>query len=84
MEGFYQCEANYVPLSPISFLERAAFVYEKSPSIIYNDMIYTWKETRDRCVKLASALSIIGVKTGQIVSFYIITFFNVFLDLIAR
>ncbi|KAK9064973.1 hypothetical protein SSX86_016356 [Deinandra increscens subsp. villosa] len=68
MDGFYQCEANYVPLTPISFLERAAFVYEKSPSIIYDDITYTWKETRNRCVKLASALSIIGVKSKHVVA----------------
>lgn len=68
-EGFYKCEANYVPLSPISFIERAAFVYEKSPSIIYDNMTYTWKETYDRCVKLASALSNFGVNRGTTVSF---------------
>ncbi|MFS8016714.1 putative AMP-dependent synthetase-like superfamily [Helianthus anomalus] len=68
MEGFYQCEGNYVRLSPISFIERASFVYEKSPCIIYEEKTYTWKETRDRCVKLASALSIRGVGRGQVVS----------------
>ncbi|KAF5762482.1 putative AMP-dependent synthetase/ligase, AMP-binding, AMP-binding enzyme domain-containing protein [Helianthus annuus] len=68
MEGYSKCEANFVPLSPISFLERAAFVYAKSVSIIYNDVTYTWKETYDRCVKLASALSIIGVTPGKVVA----------------
>ncbi|KAK1439238.1 hypothetical protein QVD17_05054 [Tagetes erecta] len=68
MEGCFKCEANFVPLSPISFLERAAFVYRDSPSIIYGDVTYTWKETHDRCVKLASALSIIGVNPGDIVA----------------
>ncbi|KAL8229294.1 hypothetical protein R6Q57_014194 [Mikania cordata] len=68
MDGFYKCEANYVALSPISFLERAAFVYEKSPSIVYDDATFTWKQTRDRCVKLASALSVLGVSTGHVVA----------------
>ncbi|KAI3712789.1 hypothetical protein L1987_71354 [Smallanthus sonchifolius] len=68
MEGCSKCEANFVPLSPISFLERATFVYGKSLSIIHNDVSYTWKETRDRCVKLASALSIIGVNPGKVVA----------------
>ncbi|KAI7743507.1 hypothetical protein M8C21_000313, partial [Ambrosia artemisiifolia] len=68
MEGYSKCEANFVPLSPISFLERAAFVYEESVSIIYNDVTYTWKETRDRCVKLASSLSIMGVTPGKVVA----------------
>lgn len=69
LEGFQKCEANYVPLSPVSFLERAAFVYEKASSVIYGDVTYTWKETYNRCIKLASALSILGVNHGQVVSF---------------
>ncbi|KAD3640669.1 hypothetical protein E3N88_29892 [Mikania micrantha] len=68
MEGCFKCDANFVPLSPISFLERAAFVYEKSPSIVYDDVTYTWKETHDRCVKLASALSVIGVNPKEVVA----------------
>ncbi|KAI3699311.1 hypothetical protein L2E82_43543 [Cichorium intybus] len=68
LEGFYQCEANYVPLSPISFLERAAFVYENTTSIIYGDITYTWKETRNKCLQLASALSILGINRGQVVA----------------
>ncbi|XP_024975854.1 probable acyl-activating enzyme 1, peroxisomal [Cynara cardunculus var. scolymus] len=68
MEGLYQCEANYVPLTPISFLERASFVYGKSPSVIYGDIVYTWNETRDRCVKLASALSLLGINRGEVVA----------------
>ncbi|KAL7609138.1 hypothetical protein Lser_V15G12221 [Lactuca serriola] len=68
LEGFQKCEANYVPLSPVSFLERAAFVYEKASSVIYGDVTYTWKETYNRCIKLASALSILGVNHGQVVA----------------
>ncbi|KAJ9536150.1 hypothetical protein OSB04_un000674 [Centaurea solstitialis] len=68
MDGLYQCEANYVPLTPISFLERASFVYRKSPSVIYGDRVYTWSETHDRCVKLASALSVLGVNHREIVA----------------
>nr|XP_043638729.1 butanoate--CoA ligase AAE1-like [Erigeron canadensis] len=68
MEGFYQCEANYVPLSPISFLERAAFVYGNSTSIIYEDKTYTWKDVHDRCVKLASSFSSLGVQPGKVVA----------------
>ncbi|KAL4569081.1 hypothetical protein LXL04_024708 [Taraxacum kok-saghyz] len=67
LESYRQCGANYVPLSPISFLQRAAFVYEQAPSIIYGDVAYTWKETHDRCLRLASALSVLGVNIGQVV-----------------
>ncbi|KAI3665283.1 hypothetical protein L6452_43907 [Arctium lappa] len=68
MDGLYQCEANYVPLTPISFLKRASFVYRKSPSVIYGDTVYTWNETCDRCVKLASALTLLGVNRGEVVA----------------
>ncbi|GJW57681.1 probable acyl-activating enzyme 1, peroxisomal [Tanacetum coccineum] len=57
MEGTIRCDANYVPLSPISFLERSAVVYRDRLSVIYGDHVkFTWKQTRDRCVRLASAL----------------------------
>jgi hypothetical protein len=56
--GLDQNPANYVPLSPLSFLERSAFVYPKRISIIQGDRQYTWKESYDRCRQLASALKI--------------------------
>ncbi|PWA99477.1 acyl activating enzyme 1 [Artemisia annua] len=57
MEGTIRCKANYVPLSPISFLERSAVVYRDRLSVVYGDHVnFTWKQTRDRCVRLASAL----------------------------
>ncbi|XP_071697733.1 butanoate--CoA ligase AAE1 [Rutidosis leptorrhynchoides] len=57
MEGTIRCAANYIPLSPISFLERSALVYRDRLSIVYGDLTFTWQQTRDRCVKLASSLS---------------------------
>ncbi|XAR58037.1 hypothetical protein NMG60_11026377 [Bertholletia excelsa] len=68
MEGLLYCSANYVPLSPISFLERAVFVYGDKLSIIYGRIAYSWRETYERCLKLASALSQLGVKRGQVVA----------------
>lgn len=57
MEGTIRCDANYVPLSPISFLERSAVVYRDRLSVVYGDHVkFTWRQTRDRCVKLASSL----------------------------
>lgn len=57
MEGTIRCGANYVPLSPISFLERSAVVYRDRLSIVYGDHVkFTWRETYERCVKLASSL----------------------------
>ncbi|KAG6489775.1 butanoate--CoA ligase AAE1-like [Zingiber officinale] len=68
MEGSIKSPANYVPLSPISFLERAAVVYAERASVVYGTTSYTWKQTRDRCLKLASALFSLGVSRGDVVA----------------
>ncbi|MCD7463496.1 putative acyl-activating enzyme 1, peroxisomal [Datura stramonium] len=68
MEGTIRCSANYVALSPISFLERSAVVYRDRVSIVYGDVKFTWSETRRRCVKLASALTQLGVYPGDVVA----------------
>jgi fatty-acyl-CoA synthase len=60
--------ANYAPLTPLSFLERAAYVYPNRPSVIHGAQRYTWKETYARCRRLASALSKRGVGVGQTVA----------------
>ncbi|KAL3723647.1 hypothetical protein ACJRO7_035764 [Eucalyptus globulus] len=72
MEGLLQCPANYVPLTPISFLERAAFVYGNKVSIIYGNTRYTWRQTHQRCLKLASALTGLKISRGDIVSLSIL------------
>ena len=61
-------EANYVPLSPLSFLERTKNIYPNYEAIVYESRSYTWSEVYKRCVKFASALDKIGIKTGDTVS----------------
>nr|GEV03068.1 AMP-binding, conserved site-containing protein [Tanacetum cinerariifolium] len=68
MEGVVRSVANYVPLSPISFLERAAKVYRDRTSVVYGSIKYTWEETHRRCVKLASSLNRLGVARGDVVA----------------
>ncbi|XAR73701.1 hypothetical protein NMG60_11007764 [Bertholletia excelsa] len=68
MEGLVQCEANYAPLTPMSFLERAAFVYGNEVSLVYGNIRYSWAETRRRCLRLASALSHVGITMGDVVA----------------
>jgi fatty-acyl-CoA synthase len=60
--------ANYVPLSPLSFLRRCARTFPDRPSLIYKHQTYTWKETQQRCLNLASALSKRGIGKGDTVS----------------
>ncbi|XP_047963969.1 butanoate--CoA ligase AAE1-like [Salvia hispanica] len=68
MDGMVRSPANYVPLSPVSFLERAAKVYGDRTSVVYGSAEFTWKQTHLRCVKLASALTRLGVSTGDVIA----------------
>jgi fatty-acyl-CoA synthase len=61
-------EANYVPLSPLTFLERTKDIYPNYEALVYESRSYTWEEVYKRCVKFASALDKLGVKTGDTVS----------------
>jgi fatty-acyl-CoA synthase len=60
--------ANFVPLTPLQFLERAAFVYPNRTAIIHGDLRRTWGETYKRCRQLASALSKRGIGVGDTVA----------------
>jgi hypothetical protein len=68
MEGLLHCSANSVPLSPINFLERAAKVCRDRTSVVYGSFKYNWAQTHQRCLKLASALTQLGVSRGDVVS----------------
>ena len=58
--------ANFVPLTPLTFLKRAKDVYPNYEALIYEDRKYTWDDVYKRCVKFASALSKIGIKKPSI------------------
>src|SRR5207245_5375535 len=60
--------ANYAPLTPLSFLERAAYVYPERVSVTHGAERYTWGETYARCRRLASALAKRGIGLGQTVA----------------
>ena len=61
-------DPNNVPLTPLSFLERAKDIYPNYEAVVYESRKYTWSEVYKRCVKFASALDKIGIKTGDTVS----------------
>ncbi|CAI9108144.1 OLC1v1007675C1 [Oldenlandia corymbosa var. corymbosa] len=68
MEGTVKCPANYLPLTPISFLERSAIVYRDRISVVHGDINFTWAQTRERCVRLASALHQLGISRHDVVA----------------
>ncbi len=66
--GLDQNRANYVPLSPLTFLERSAFVYPDKIAVIQGGRQYTWAETYARCRRLASALTRLGIGKNDTVA----------------
>ena len=60
--------ANYTPLTPVSFLARAAYVYPDRVSVIHGAQRWTWKQTYDRSRRLASALARRGIGLGDTVA----------------
>lgn len=66
--GLKRTAANYQPLSPLSLVKRAAYVYPEYTSIVHSDVRYTWRETYTRCRRLASALRSAGIRRNDTVS----------------
>jgi fatty-acyl-CoA synthase len=60
--------ANYVPLSPISFLHRTASTYPERLAVIDGDRRFSWKEVYTRCRGLASGLRAMALQDGDVVS----------------
>jgi len=60
--------ANYVPMSPLRFVERSAQVFPDYPAVVHGNIRRTWAETFARCRRLASALSQRGFGPGDTVA----------------
>jgi fatty-acyl-CoA synthase len=60
--------ANFEPLSPLQFLERAAWTFPNKTAVIHGALERTWGETRARCHKLADALVKRGIGKGDTVA----------------
>ncbi len=63
-------DANFVALTPLSFLQRTADIYPQRESLIYNQRRYTWAQTRNRCVRIASSLAARGIGLNDTVSVF--------------
>ena len=60
--------ANFVALSPLRYLERAAYIYPHQDAIIQGNRHITWRETYTRCRQFAHQLQKLGVQKNDTVS----------------
>ena len=67
-QGLERNDANFVPLSPVTFLNRTASVWPERTAVIHGSLKRTWRETALRCRRLASALRKRGIAKGDTVA----------------
>ncbi|MBK0393002.1 acyl-CoA synthetase [Ramlibacter algicola] len=60
--------ANFAPMTPLTFLQRAAEVYPGRLAVVHGELRRTWMEVYGRCRRLASALAAHGVRRGDTVA----------------
>ncbi|VTU21151.1 acyl-CoA synthetase [Variovorax sp. RA8] len=61
-------EANFAPITPLSFIQRAAEVYPARLAMVHGPLRRTWAEAYERCRRLASALTRHGIGRGDTVA----------------
>ncbi|MGB8181284.1 MAG: acyl-CoA synthetase, partial [Stellaceae bacterium] len=66
--GLDRTPANYVPLSPLGFIARAAAIYPERLAVVHGTRRYSWKHSYERCRRLASALQRCGIGKGDTVA----------------
>ncbi|HMR30194.1 MAG TPA: acyl-CoA synthetase [Geminicoccaceae bacterium] len=66
--GLDRNAANFAPLSPIGFLERAADIYPDRVAVVHGHLRWSYAELRGRCRRLASALRERGIGPGDTVA----------------
>jgi len=63
--GLVKNQANFVPLSPITFLDHTASLYPRHTALIYGELRRSWAEVHERSRRLASALRQAGIGRGD-------------------
>jgi fatty-acyl-CoA synthase len=66
--GLDKTPANYVPLTPLSFLARTAAIYPNHVSTVYEGRFFTWAQTQQRCRRFASFLADRNIGRGDTVA----------------
>ena len=63
----YRAPANFVALSPLRYLDRAAYIYPNQSAIIHGKRRITWREKYNRCRQFAHQLQNLGI--GKMIPF---------------
>ena len=71
--------ANYMALTPLWFLDRAALVHPNRLSVVHGPKRFTWSETYQRCRRLASALAARSIGPGCTVTLSLSLFLSLIL-----
>jgi fatty-acyl-CoA synthase len=66
--GLDKTQANFVALTPLSFLARTAAIYPSHPSAVYEGRTFTWSQTYSRCRRFASFLAGRNIGDGDTVA----------------
>jgi fatty-acyl-CoA synthase len=66
--GLQKNPANYVPLTPLTFIERSAYIYPDRTAVIHGRRRYSWLESYTRSRRLASALKQLGIGKNDTVA----------------
>src|SRR6201999_2958258 len=66
--GLEKTEANFVALTPLSFLARTAAIYPSHVSAVYEGRVFNWSETYARCRRFASYLAGRNIGRGDTVA----------------
>ena len=66
--GLEKNDANFVQLSPLTFIARSAYMYPDRLAVVHGDLRFTWAQTYARCRRLASALVKRGIGAGDTVA----------------
>src|SRR5450631_1980449 len=66
--GLDKTPANFVALTPLSFLKRTAAIYPNHLSTVYEGRTFTWSQTNVRCRRFASFLAGRNIGSGDTVA----------------
>ena len=67
-KGLERRDVNFAALTPLDFIGRTAQVYGDRPAVVYGNVRRNWRDTEQRCRRLASALSRLGIGKNDTVA----------------